>query len=146
MCVIMTMSENMDGANIAPIGEIIDAPAINEQVAQLKKQIISFTKRRRNCTFLTNTLMFRCDQCNKKYKVSYYDLLVNGNFELQSSVHTLTTYAREAEYEEDVTVTPILAKKLCTECDTKLMRDFPVSLEYLLVILQSRPPYSGLYG
>ena len=151
MCAVMTMLENMDEPDIDPISEIIgvktiDEPAINEQVTQIKNQIISFTKRRRNCVFLKNTITFRCDQCNKRYRVSYYDILVNGNFKLQSPVHTLTTYVREAEYEEDVTVTPIVANKLCTECNTELMQDFPVSLEYLLVILQSRPPDSGIYA
>lgn len=150
----MTTLENIDETAINTINKIseiidvkaIDKSAINDQVGQIKKQIISFTKRRRNYAFLTNTLTFRCDKCNKKYRVSYYDLLVNGNFELQSPVHTLTTYVREAEYEEDVTVTPIVAKRLCTGCDTELMRDFPVSLEYLLVILQSKPPDAGIYG
>jgi len=130
-----------------PVGkQAIDTKPINEQAVQMKKQIISLTKKHRSCAYLTNTLNFRCGQCNSIHRESYYNLLVSGDFKLQNPVNTLTTYIREGEYEEDVTVTPIIAKKVCTGCNSEMVLNFPVSLEYLLVILQSRPPNSNLYG
>ena len=146
----MTMLIDMDGMNNNPtnktVGEqVLGEQGINEQVVQMRNQIISLTKQRKNCVFLTNTLTFRCSQCNSRHKESYYNILVNGNFQLQNPVNTITTYIREGELEEDVTVTPIVAKKVCTECNNETVLEFPVSLEYLLVILQSRPPDSSLY-
>ena len=118
----------------------------NAEAVSMNKHIVSLTKQHKNCAYLTNTLVFRCNQCNSKHKESYYDILVNGNFILQNPVNTITTYIREGEYEEDVTVTPIVANKVCIECNNKMIFEFPISLEYLLVILQSHPPDPSLYG
>lgn len=118
----------------------------NRSIAdQMAGQIMSLTMRHKGDVYLANTIKFHCEQCNRRYMVSYYNILANGNFELKNPVHTLTTYVREAEYEEDVTVTPIVAKKVCTECNNEMIVEFPVSLEYLLVILQAKPPDSSLY-
>lgn len=151
MYAVMTMLIDIDGMNNNPTNktvaeQVIDTQPVNEQSVQMKNQIISLTKRRKDCAFLTNTLTFRCRQCNSRHKESYYNILISGNFQLQSPVNTITTYIREGEYEEDVTVTPIVAKNVCTECNSEMALEFPVSLEYLLVILQSRPPDSNLYG
>lgn len=111
----------------------------------MKDSIISLSQKNRNNKFLKNKIELRC-KCGFSEKLTYYDFLAGGEFNIGKPSSILSPFISESVYDETITVTPIILSKKCPACGKELTAVFPLSLEELIPILQSQPPDPHMYG
>lgn len=111
----------------------------------MKEKIISLSKGYKNNHFLKNEFEIRC-KCSYSEKITYYDFLIGGKFEIGKPIHTISPFISEGIYEETISVTPLNVSEKCPVCGERITAMFPLSLENLISILQSKPPDPQMYG
>lgn len=111
----------------------------------MKDLIASLSRKNRSNKFLKNKIELRC-KCSYSLKLTYYDFLAGGEFDIGEATHTLSPFISEYVYEETITVTPLFLSKKCPVCGEEIKAVFPLSLEELISILQSQPPDFQMYG
>ncbi len=111
----------------------------------MKDTIIELSKKNRDNKFLKNKVELRC-KCGFSEKLTYYDFLAGGEFEIGQPAPVLSPFISETIYDETVNVTPILLSKKCPACGEDISAIFPLSVENLIPILQSKPPDPQMYG
>ncbi|HEY9205911.1 MAG TPA: hypothetical protein VIO58_08315 [Candidatus Methanoperedens sp.] len=111
----------------------------------MKEILISLSQKNRNNNFLKNKIEIRC-KCGYSEKLSYYDFLTGGEFNIGQPTHTISPFISETIYDETIQVTPLYLSKKCPLCGGEITAVFPLSLENLITILQSRPPDPQMYG
>ncbi|MFZ2410084.1 MAG: hypothetical protein WAW23_00790 [Candidatus Methanoperedens sp.] len=111
----------------------------------MKDSIISLLPKNRNNKFLKNKIELRC-KCGFSEKLTYYDFLVGGEFNIGQPSSILSPFISESVYDETIIVTPLNFSKKCPACGKDLTAVFPLSLEELMPILQSQPPDPHMYG
>ncbi len=111
----------------------------------MKDTIIELSKKNRDNRFLKNKVELRC-KCGFFEKLTYYDFLASGEFEIGQVTPVLSPFISETIYDETVNVTPIRLSKKCPTCGEEMMAVFPLSIENLIPILQSKPPDPQMYG
>lgn len=111
----------------------------------MKDMIISLSKKNRKNTFLKNIIELKCI-CGFSEKISYYDFLSGGEFEIGQTILTVSPYISESIYDETIRVTPLNLTRNCPSCREKIAEMFPISLENLIPMLQMQPPDPLMYG
>ncbi|MBU4492510.1 MAG: hypothetical protein KKD69_08625 [Euryarchaeota archaeon] len=111
----------------------------------MKDTISSLSQKNRNNKFLKNKIELRC-KCGYSEKLTYYDFLAAGEFNIGQTTPTLSPFISEAIYDETINVTPLLLSKKCPVCGEEMTAVFPLSIEDLIPILQSHPPDPQMYG
>ncbi len=111
----------------------------------MKETIISLVQQHRNNQFLKNELELKC-VCGFSEKISYYNFLLKGEFDIGPPIQTISPFISESIYEEAITITPLYLSKKCQSCGTEIKAIFPVSLENLIPMLQLQPPDALMYG
>ncbi len=111
----------------------------------MKDSIISLLQKNRNNKFLKNKIELRC-KCGFSEKLTYYELLAGGEFNFGQPSSILSPFISESIYDENITVTPLNFSKKCPACGEEITAVFPLSLEELIPILQSRQPDPQMYG
>ncbi len=111
----------------------------------MKEILISLSQKNRNNNFLKNKIEIQC-KCGYSEKLSYYDFLIGGEFSIGQPMSTISPFISETIYDETIQVTPLYLSKKCPLCDGEITAVFPLSLENLITILQSRPPDPQMYG
>lgn len=108
----------------------------------LIKELISKTKK---TGFLANEISFTCPKCQHKENSTYFMLLKSQHFEILEPTTVLNTVIREFTIEEEISATPVRFILRCPKCGSQMEAFSPVSLEYLLIILQSGPADDMMY-
>lgn len=111
----------------------------------MKKVLISLLQKNKENKFLKNNVELRC-RCGYTERISYYDFLVSGEFDIGQPTSTISPFISESIYEETITVTSLNLSRKCPVCGEKISVVFPLSLEELIPILQSQPPDPQMYG
>ncbi len=111
----------------------------------MKEILLSLLQKNRNNNFFKNKLELRC-KCGYSEKLTYYDFLAGGEFNIGEPASIISPFISEAIYEETITITPLHVSKKCPECGEEITAVFPLSLENLIPILQKRPPDPQMYG
>ncbi|CAG1002065.1 MAG: hypothetical protein OIN86_03755 [Candidatus Methanoperedens sp.] len=111
----------------------------------MKDTIISLIKKNRNNYFLKNKIELKC-KCGFSEKVTYYDFLSMGEFDIGQTTQTISTYISESIYDETIRVTPLNLSRKCPVCGEGITAIFPISLENLIPMLQMAPPDLLMYG
>ncbi len=111
----------------------------------MKDTIIELSQKNRDNKFLKNKIELRC-KCGFSEKLTYYDFLADGEFEIGQPTPILSPFISETIYDETVNVTPIRLSKKCPACGEEMGAVFPLSVENLIPILQSKPPDPQMYG
>ncbi len=111
----------------------------------MKDTIIELSQKNRDNKFLKNKVELRC-KCGFSEKLTYYDFLAGGEFEIGQPTPVLSPFISETIYDETVNVTPIQLSKKCPACGEEISVVFPLSVENLIPILQSKPPDPQMYG
>lgn len=111
----------------------------------MKDKIISLSKKNRKNTFLKNIIELKCI-CGFSEKITYYDFLSGGEFEIGQTIQTVSPYISESIYDETIRVTPLNFSRNCPCCMEKITEMFPISLENLIPMLQMQPPDPLMYG
>lgn len=111
----------------------------------MKDVIISLVEKNRQNKFLKNTIELQC-KCGFKEEITYYDFLSGGDFEVGKPGKTVSPYISESIYDETISVTPLQSTKNCRSCGEKIDAFFPISLENIIPLLQSKPPDLLMYG
>ncbi len=111
----------------------------------MKDTIIELSKKNRDNKFLKNKVELRC-KCGFSEKLTYHDFLAGGEFEIGQPTPVLSPFISETIYDETVNVTPIRLSKKCPACGEEISVIFPLSVENLIPILQSKPPDPQMYG
>ena len=111
----------------------------------MKEELMSLSQKARNNTFLKNKIELRC-KCGHSEKLTYYEFLTGGEFNIGQATPTISPFISEAVYDETINVTPLHLSKRCPGCGGEVIAVFPVSLEDLVMILKSRPPDPQMYG
>jgi hypothetical protein len=111
----------------------------------MKDAIISLLEQNKKNSFLKNTLELRCT-CSFLEKITYYDFLSGGEFEIGKPTHTVSPYITESIYDETISVTPLKLSRKCPSCGENIIIVFPISLENIIPMLQSKPPDLIMYG
>lgn len=102
----------------------------------LIKELVS---KKRKTGFLANEISFTCPDCRFKENSTYFVLLKAQHFEILEPITILNTVIREFTIEEEINATPVKFILKCPKCGSQMEAFSPVSLEYLLKILQSEP-------
>jgi len=111
----------------------------------MKDTVISLAKKNRNNNFLKNKLELKC-RCGYSEKLTYYDFLAGGEFNIGQPYSVISPFISEFVYEETISVTPLNLSKKCPACGEEINAVFPLSLEELIHLLKSQPPDSQMYG
>ena len=111
----------------------------------MKDAIISLLEQNKNNKFLKNTIELRC-KCGFSEKITYYDFLSGGKFEIGTPTHTVSPFISESIYDETISVTPLQLSRKCPLCGENMVAVFPISLENIIPLLQSKPPDLLMYG
>jgi len=111
----------------------------------MKKKLISLSRKNKNSSFLKNKLEIKC-KCGYAEKITYYDFLACGEFEIGQSINTISPFISDSIYEETINITPLNISKKCPECGKEITAVFPVSLENIIPLLQLKPPDPQMYG
>jgi hypothetical protein len=111
----------------------------------MKEKLISLSQKNKNNHFLKNKIELRC-KCGYRESTTYYDYLTSGEFNIGEPVSTISPFISEAVYDETISVTPLRSSKKCPACGKEIIVVFPLSLEELIPLLQSRPPDPHMYG
>lgn len=111
----------------------------------MKDVVISLLQKNRNNIFLKNKIEFRC-KCSFSEKLTYYDFLAGGEFNIGQPTPIVSPFISEAIYDETISVTPLRLSKKCPVCGEEIAAVFPLSLEELISILHSQPPDPQMYG
>ncbi|MDP2845522.1 MAG: hypothetical protein Q8N79_05550, partial [Candidatus Methanoperedens sp.] len=69
----------------------------------MKDSIISLLQKNRNNKFLKNKIELRC-KCGFSEKLTYYDLLAGGEFNIGQPSSILSPFISESIYDENITV------------------------------------------
>ncbi len=107
--------------------------------------INSLLQKNRNNKFLKNKIELRC-QCGYSEKITYYDFLAGGEFNIGQPASIISPFISESVYDETINVTPIHLSRKCPSCGEPISVVFPLSLEDLVHILHSQPPDPQMYG
>lgn len=113
--------------------------------ALMKEILISLSKKNKHNKYLKNRLELRC-KCGFSEKVTYFDLLTGGQFNIGEPVATISPFISESIYDETINVTPLYISFKCSKCGEENSVVFPLSLENLISMLQSQPPDPHMYG
>ncbi|PWB50772.1 MAG: hypothetical protein C3F06_11990 [Candidatus Methanoperedenaceae archaeon] len=111
----------------------------------MKDVIISLLQKNRYNTFLKNMVVLKCE-CGFSEKITYYDFLSSGEFEIGQTIQTISPFISESIHNETIRVTPLNLSRDCPSCKNKITEMFPISLENLIPILQMQPPDPIMYG
>ena len=111
----------------------------------MKDTIIALSQKNRDNKFLKNKIELRC-KCGYSEKLTYYDFLAGGEFDIGKPTPVLSPFISESIYDETINVTPLQLSKKCPACGEEITAVFPLSLENLIPILQSQPPDPQMYG
>lgn len=111
----------------------------------MKDTIISLLKKNRDNKFLKNKVELKC-KCGFSEQITYYDLIVGGEFEIGETIQTISPFISEFIYDEMIRVTPLNLSRKCPSCGEKITAPFPISLENLIPMLQMAPPDPLMYG
>ena len=111
----------------------------------MKDTIISLSQKNRNNKFLKNKIDIKC-KCGFSEKITYFDFLSGGEFDIGQTIQTVSTYISESIYDETIRVTPLNLSRKCPVCGEKIMAVFPISLENLIPMMQMAPPDPLMYG
>ena len=111
----------------------------------MKDVISSLLEQNKNNKFLKNTIELRC-KCGFSEKITYYDFLSGREFEKGKPVHTISPFISESIYDEMISVTPLQLSRKCPSCNEDIIIVFPISLENIIPMLQSKPPDLLMYG
>ena len=111
----------------------------------MKDTIISLIQKNRNNRFLKNKIELKC-KCGFSEKITYYDFLSGGEFDIGQTIQTVSTYISESIYDETIRVTPLNLSRKCPGCGEKITAVFPISLENLIPMMQMAPPDPLMYG
>ena len=111
----------------------------------MKEELMSLSQKTGNNMFLRNKIELRC-KCGHSEKLTYYEFLSRGEFNIGQATSTISPFISEAIYDETINLTPLLLSKRCPACGGEIMAVFPVSLEDLMQLLRSRPPDPQMYG
>lgn len=111
----------------------------------MKDVIISLLAQHKKNAFLKNTIELRC-KCGFLDKITYYDFLSGGEFEIGKPAHTVSPFISESIYNETISVTPLHFSRKCPSCKEDIITVFPISLENIIPMLQSKPPDLLMYG
>lgn len=95
--------------------------------------------------FLKNKVEIRC-KCGFNEKITYYDFLSQGEFDIGQTIQTISPFISESIYNETIRVTPLNLIRKCPSCNEEIAAVFPISLENLIPILQLKPPDPLMYG
>jgi len=111
----------------------------------MKDMILSLLQKNRKNTFLKNMIELKC-KCGFSEKITYYDFLSVGEFEIGQTIQTISPFISESIYDETIRVTPLNLSRNCPSCKDKITEMFPISLENLIPMLQKQPPDPIMYG
>ncbi len=111
----------------------------------MKEILISLSKKNKSNRFLKNKIEIRC-KCGYSDSITYYDFLIGGEFDIGQPTSTISPFISEAVYDETISVTTLHSSKKCPECGDGITAIFPLSLEELIHVLQSKPPDPQMYG
>ena len=111
----------------------------------MKDTIISLIQKNRNNRFLKNKIELKC-KCGFSEKITYFDFLSGGEFDIGQTTQTVSTYISESIYEEMIRVTPLNLSRKCPICGEEIKAVFPISAENLIPMLQMAPPDPLMYG
>lgn len=111
----------------------------------MKDTIISLSRKNRDNKFLKNKLELQC-KCGYSEKLTYYDFLASGDFNIGQPSSVISPFISEAFYDETISVTPLHFSKKCPKCGEEITAVFPLSIEELIPILKSQPPDPHMYG
>ncbi|VVB88429.1 Uncharacterised protein [uncultured archaeon] len=111
----------------------------------MKDSVISLAQKNRNNRFLRNKIELLC-ACGFSEKLSYYDFLTGGEFDIGQPTATISPFISESVYDETINVTPLHATRKCPACGKEIIVVFPLSLENIITILQAQPPDPQMYG
>lgn len=111
----------------------------------MKDIVVSLSQKNRNNKFLKNKVELQC-KCGYSGKITYYEFLSGGEFTIGQATPTISPFISESVYDETINVTPLHLSKKCPACGTEMTAVFPLSLEDVISILQSRPPDPQIYG
>jgi hypothetical protein len=111
----------------------------------MKDIIISLLQKNRQNTFLKNLIELKC-KCGFSEKITYYDFLSGGEFEIGQTIQTISPFISESIYDEMIRVTPLNLSRDCPSCREEITAMFPISLENLIPMLQMQPPDPLMYG
>jgi hypothetical protein len=111
----------------------------------MKDTIIALSQKNRDNKFLKNKIELQC-KCGYSEKLTYYDFLAGGEFDIGQPTPVLSPFISEAIYDETINVTPLELSKKCPACGEEMTAVFPLSMENLIPILQSQPPDPQMYG
>ncbi len=107
--------------------------------------IISLSQKNKKNNFLKNKIELKC-KCGFSEKITYYDFLSEGKFEIGETSQTVSPFISESIYDETIRVTPLTLSKKCPICGQEIRATFPISLENLIPMLQMQPPDPLMYG
>ena len=111
----------------------------------MKEILISLSHKNKDNKFLKNKFDLQC-KCGYSEKLSYYDFLTMGEFNLGQPASVISPFISESIYEETITFTPLVYLKKCPVCGGEITSVFPLSLENLVTILQTPQPDLQMYG
>ncbi len=111
----------------------------------MKDEVISLATKNINNKFLKNKVELRC-KCGFSDKITYYDFLAGGEFEIGQPSSVVSPFISEYIYDETISVTPLILSKKCPACGAEIKAVFPLSLENLVPILRLQPPDMQMYG
>jgi len=111
----------------------------------MKEMLVPLLQKNRNNNFLKNKIEFKC-KCGYSEKLTYYDFLSGDELNIGKATPTISPFISEAIYDETISVTPIYLSKKCQVCGQEITAVFPLSLENIISILQSKPPDPQMYG
>lgn len=111
----------------------------------MKDMIIALLQKNRNNQFLKNKVNMKC-KCGFCERITYYDFLSGGEFEIGQTIQTVSPFISESIYDETIRVTPLHLSRKCPSCGEEITAVFPVSLENLIPMLQLQPPDPLMYG
>ncbi|MCX9083722.1 MAG: hypothetical protein OIN87_02865 [Candidatus Methanoperedens sp.] len=111
----------------------------------MKDAIISLMDQNKKNKFLKNTVELRC-KCGFSEKITYFDFLSGGEFEIGKPTRTVSPFISESIYEETISVTPLMLSRKCSSCGEIIVTVFPISLENIIPMLRSGPPDLLMYG
>ncbi len=110
----------------------------------MKDAIGSLLEQNKKNKFLKNTIELRC-KCGFLEMITYYDFLSGGEFEIGKPTHTVSPFISESIYDETISVTPLQLSRKCPSCKEDIIIVFPISLENISPMLQSKPPDILMY-
>ncbi len=112
----------------------------------MKETITALLKQNSNNRFLKNRIKLKCEKCGFCETITYYDFLSRAEYEIGQTSQTVSPFISESIYDETIHVTPLTLNRKCPICHEEIKIVFPISIETLIPMLQSRPPDPQMYG